>query len=114
MLVGLSILAYLLKRNLPIWELEVVQPQPPKIKKAPSAQKPTQKNKKSVPGDDLKKIKGIGPALEEQLKAMGIHTYQQIAALSPEEIEKLDAQMNGFSGRIERDQWIAQAKALTK
>lgn len=111
---GLGILAYLLKRNLEVWELEVIeaQPAPPKIKAAPPVKKP--KQKKSASGDDLKKIKGIGPALEKQLNAIGIHSFQQIAQLSAKDIEKIEEQMNGFSGRIERDQWIAQAKTLSK
>ncbi|WPP50388.1 helix-hairpin-helix domain-containing protein [Catalinimonas niigatensis] len=113
-LAGIGILAYLLKRNLEVWELEVIeaQPTPPKIKAAPPVKKP--KQKKSTSGDDLKKIKGIGPALEKQLNAIGIHSFQQIAQLSAKDIEKIEEQMNGFSGRIERDQWITQAKTLSK
>lgn len=114
MLAGLGILAYLLKRNLKVWELEVIEAQPDhaKTEARPATQKP--KPKKSTAGDDLKQIKGIGPALEQQLNALGIHTFQQIASLSPEDIEKIEEQMNGFSGRIERDHWIEQAKALSK
>jgi predicted flap endonuclease-1-like 5' DNA nuclease len=113
-LTGLGILVYLLKRNLKVWELEVVAPQPDhsEIKTPPPVQKP--KQKKSTSGDDLKQIKGIGPALEQQLNAIGISTFQQIANLSPADIEKIEEQMNGFSGRIERDHWIEQAKALSK
>lgn len=111
---GLGILAYLLMRNLKAWEMEVIEPYPnqPKIKPAPPVQKP--EKKKSTSGDDLKQIKGIGPAIEQQLNAIGIHTFKQIAELSPEDIEKIEEQMNGFSGRIERDHWIEQAKTLSK
>lgn len=58
--------------------------------------------------DDLKKISGVGPALEGKLNALGITRFSQIAAFTPEDIEKVDAVLN-FKGRIERDNWIQQA-----
>jgi NADH-quinone oxidoreductase subunit E len=53
--------------------------------------------------DDLKAISGIGPKLEQVLNGFGIWTYEQVAALSPSEIEWLDAEL-GFAGRIGRDE----------
>ena len=61
--------------------------------------------------DDLKKISGVGPVLEKKLNDMGIYHYSQIAAFSPEEIAKVDTELN-FKGRIERDDWLTQAKTL--
>ena len=62
--------------------------------------------------DDLKEISGLGPALESKLNAEGILTYRQLAQLSPEEIERIETQVIHLSGRMQRDNWIAQAKEL--
>lgn len=62
--------------------------------------------------DDLKKITGIGPGLEKKLKNEGIVSYQQIAELSPLDIQHLEATIIKFPGRILRDNWIGQAKTL--
>jgi len=62
--------------------------------------------------DDLKLIKGIGPRNESILNALGIHTFRQIAAWSPEEAEWMGHHM-AFPGRIERELWIDQAKVLS-
>jgi len=62
--------------------------------------------------DDLKLISGIGPVLEGKLNGAGITSYQQIAALSDDEIERLESDVINFSGRIQRDDWIGQAKTL--
>lgn len=62
--------------------------------------------------DDLKEISGIGPKLEQVLKKRGIRTFRQIAQLDAEAIAALDAEF-GLSGRIERDDWVGQAKALS-
>lgn len=61
--------------------------------------------------DDLKKISGVGPKLEEKLNAAGVFHYWQIAKFTAEEIAKIDDQLN-FKGRIERDEWVKQAKTL--
>jgi small subunit ribosomal protein S2 len=62
-------------------------------------------------GDDLKKITGIGPALEGKLHGLSITRFEQIANFTPGDVEKLDSELN-LKGRIERDDWIAQARAL--
>lgn len=61
--------------------------------------------------DDLKKISGVGPKLEEKLNGLGIYHYAQIAAFTPENIAFVDDKLN-FKGRIDRDDWLGQAKAL--
>lgn len=62
--------------------------------------------------DDLKLISGIGPVLEGKLNGAGITTYQQIAALTDDEIERLESEVTNLSGRVHRDDWIGQAKTL--
>jgi large subunit ribosomal protein L27 len=61
--------------------------------------------------DDLKKVSGIGPVFEKKLNAMGIYTYQQLTKLGPDDIKVLE-DLTGFTGRVERDDWIGQAKTL--
>ncbi len=74
----------------------------PKVEAAPEA---------PAGADDLKKISGVGPALEKKLHALGVTSFQQIAEFSPEKIAEVDEQLN-FKGRIEREDWIGQAKTL--
>ncbi|MBD8878465.1 50S ribosomal protein L21 [Roseibium polysiphoniae] len=61
--------------------------------------------------DDLKKISGVGPVLEKKLNALGITTYAQVAAFSADDIARVDDALS-FKGRIERDNWLEQAKEL--
>lgn len=60
---------------------------------------------------DLKAISGVGPKLEKVLNGLGIWTYGQIAAWTPEEIAWVDDYLS-FKGRIDRDDWTRQAAAL--
>jgi large subunit ribosomal protein L21 len=62
-------------------------------------------------GDDLTKINGIGPVIEKKLLGLGITTYRQIAEFDQKRIEEIDQQLN-FKGRIEREEWVEQAKKL--
>jgi NADH-quinone oxidoreductase subunit E len=62
--------------------------------------------------DDLKEIKGIGPALEKLLNDLGIFHYDQIAGWSAAEISWVDNNLQGFKGRVSRDGWTQQAKIL--
>ena len=63
--------------------------------------------------DDLKKISGVGPKLEEKLNGLGIFHYWQVAGFTKDDIAKVDDELN-FKGRIERDDWVGQAKTLMK
>ncbi|NGO50519.1 NADH-quinone oxidoreductase subunit E [Allomesorhizobium camelthorni] len=63
--------------------------------------------------DDLKLISGVGPKIEATLHSLGIYTFGQIAAWKKAEREWVDGYLN-FKGRIERDDWVRQAKALAK
>ncbi len=62
--------------------------------------------------DDLKRIKGIGPALEKMCNGLGIYHYDQIAGWSMAELAWIDSHLEGFTGRASRDNWIEQAKLL--
>ena len=62
--------------------------------------------------DDLTRIKGLGPKLAALLGELGVRSYTQIAAWQPADIERIDAQLGRFSGRITRDQWVEQAQLL--
>ncbi len=63
--------------------------------------------------DDLKMISGVGPKIEGILNGIGIYTFAQIAGWKKAEREWVDSYLK-FSGRIERDDWVKQAKALAK
>jgi small subunit ribosomal protein S2 len=60
--------------------------------------------------DDLTKLNGVGPQLEKKLNDAGIYHYWQLAAMKPEDVQKIDADLK-LHGRIDRDGWIAQARA---
>ena len=61
--------------------------------------------------DDLKRIKGIGKVNEDRLHKLGIFHFSQIAAWQQKEVDWVNGYLS-FSGRIEREDWIAQAKLL--
>lgn len=63
--------------------------------------------------DDLKQLKGVGPKLETTLNDMGFYHFDQVAGWRKAEIEWVDSRLK-FKGRIERDEWIKQAKVLAK
>jgi len=65
----------------------------------------------TVEADDLQRIKGIGPKLVVVLKDLGVLRFEQIAAWTPENVAWVNEHLR-FKGRIEREQWISQAKAL--
>jgi len=60
--------------------------------------------------DDLKKINGIGPALESKLNAAGITLYSQIAAWTEAEVTEIEEKVINRSGQVGREDWVAQAK----
>ena len=64
-------------------------------------------------GDDLKKLSGVGPALEKKLHEAGVTSFAQIAAWTEADVADMDEKLS-FKGRIEREGWIAQAQDLTK
>ncbi|MEO1746584.1 MAG: hypothetical protein AAFR13_08660 [Pseudomonadota bacterium] len=72
--------------------------------------KPKAVDKPASP-DDLKLIAGVGPKLEKVLNGLGIWTFAQISKWSANEVAWVDDYLQ-FKGRIDRDDWIAQADAL--
>jgi predicted flap endonuclease-1-like 5' DNA nuclease/predicted nucleic acid-binding Zn-ribbon protein len=62
--------------------------------------------------DNLKAIKGVGPAIEKTLHEMGIFRYQQIADMSEYDIDRIAKRLKGFRSRIYREDWIGQARDL--
>jgi len=66
---------------------------------------------RSGPPQDLKRIRGIGVLIERRLNAMQIATYEQIANWTAQDIERV-SRMLDFKGRIERENWVEQARIL--
>ena len=94
------------------------KPEPKAAEEAPKAEKKAEAKAeekkteaKAAASDDLKQISGVGPALEKKLHDLGITSLQQVADFTPEQIAEVDEKLN-FKGRIERDDWIGQAKTL--
>lgn len=67
----------------------------------------------SSSSDDLTRLKGVGPKLAERLGQLGIAKLAQIAAWDDADIERIDAQLGRFQGRIRRDGWVEQARLLS-
>ena len=62
--------------------------------------------------DDLKKVNGIGPKMEEVLNSIGIYSFLQVSKMTKNEYDLLDSITGSFPGRAERDDWSGQAKNL--
>lgn len=102
--------------------LAALEPATPEAPAAPRA-----RGKKSAPGvkpetlsaprdggaDDLARIKGVGPKSLEKLNALGVFHYDQIAAWDLDNARWIGAAI-GAPGRVERDKWIQQARALAR
>ncbi|KPA23048.1 NADH-quinone oxidoreductase chain 2 [Shimia sp. SK013] len=86
---------------------------PAKAKPASNKAAPKKAAAKTGKADDLKLLKGVGPALEKKLHANGVKTFAQIAAWGAEDITDMDDKLS-FKGRIERDNWVQQAKLLAE
>ena len=69
--------------------------------------------RKPAQPDDLKRISGVGPKIEHTLNSLGIWTFDQIASWKKAERDWVDNYLR-FKGRIERDEWVKQAKKLAK
>jgi small subunit ribosomal protein S2 len=63
--------------------------------------------------DDLKKLTGIGPQLEQKLNEAGIYHYWQVAAMADADVATLDQELK-LNGRAGRDGWVASARALVE
>jgi large subunit ribosomal protein L21 len=80
--------------------------------KAKTAEAAPKKTKATAEfNDDITLIGGVGPALEKKLNALGVTSLKQIAEWTPEDITRIDGEL-AFKGRIEREEWVQQAKDL--
>ena len=64
--------------------------------------------------NNLTLIKGIGLWIEERLNMLDIYTFDQISKLTPEDVETITEILEISPGRIERDNWVSQARGLAK
>ncbi|MFA7596866.1 MAG: hypothetical protein WCY92_10970 [Novosphingobium sp.] len=64
--------------------------------------------------DDLTRLKGVGPKLNTLLCSLGVNSFDQIANWTDADIDRIDAQLGSFQGRIRRDNWVEQARFLAK
>ena len=64
--------------------------------------------------DDLKLISGVGPFIEKKLNGIGIYSFSQISKFKKQDIEDVTELIKFFPGRIERDDWVGQAKKFMK
>ncbi len=90
-------------------------PEPEEALSAPTSSPPTAPAVQPAPSetpDDLTRIKGLGPKLVTELHALGVTSLAQIARWDEAEIDRIDAQLGRFQGRIRRDQWPEQARLL--
>ncbi|QBF31966.1 50S ribosomal protein L21 [Thalassococcus sp. S3] len=85
----------------------------PNAKAAPKKEAKAEAPAATDGADDLKKLSGVGPALEKKLHEAGVTTFAQVAAWTDEDVAAMDEKLS-FKGRIEREGWIEQAKELAK
>jgi large subunit ribosomal protein L21 len=86
----------------------------PKAESAPAPQvDEAPKADKAPAGDDLKKLSGVGPAMEKKMHEAGIKRFAQIAAWTPEQVAAMDSKL-GLKGKIASEGWVEQAKSLAK
>lgn len=78
----------------------------------PVATVPKAVRAKASPGSDLKRIDGIGPKVEQVLKARGVETIDAIAGWNEDDVARFDRELE-LDGRIARDGWVAQAAKLS-
>lgn len=82
-------------------------------KKAEAKKAPAKKAAAKTDGDDLTQLSGVGPVIVKKLNEAGITTFKQIAEWTAEDVAHFDEELS-FKGRIERENWIDQAKELMK
>ncbi len=93
---------------------EGAKPKKASAKAKPAADTATATPKKAKAAefnDDVKLISGVGPVLEKRLTEQGITSLKQIAEFTAADIERIDTELS-FKGRIEREEWVEQAKDL--
>jgi small subunit ribosomal protein S2 len=95
-------------------DAEVVEPQAAAVttrsRRQRGAPKPIFTAPEGEP-DDLKRITGVGPVLEQKLRDLGVTRFDQIANFTEEDVEKIDSALN-IKGRVAKDNWVGQARSL--
>ena len=66
------------------------------------------------PGDDLQRLKGVGPKFHTLLHSQDLFSFAQIAQLTDNEVARVDATMGAFRGRFARDRIVEQADYLAR
>lgn len=79
---------------------------------APASTAPA--NTAPAQADDFTRIKGVGPKLNTLLHSLGVTSFAQIAGWDEADIDRIDAQLGNFQGRVRRDKWVEQAAYLAK
>lgn len=67
---------------------------------------------RSAEFDDLKRIRGVGVLIEKRLNTLGVTSYDQIANWTNADIDRVSQTLD-FKGRIERENWVEQARILS-
>ena len=89
------------------------KPAPSAAKQVEPAPAPKPDAMATTGADDLTVIKGIGKVIEKKLHELGITSFSQIAAMTPDEAHKVNQAIE-FPGRVERENWIEQARQLAR
>jgi small subunit ribosomal protein S2 len=95
-------------------EAEALEPQAATVTTRPRRQRGATKPIFATPEgepDDLKRITGVGPVLEQKLRDLGVTRLDQIANFTEEDVEKIDRALN-IKGRVAKDDWVGQARLL--
>jgi len=95
---------------------EPAPPPPPPPSLAPVAAVQAEEGKPKIVAavgepDDLTRIKGVGPKLNELCLSLGVKRFDQISEWSAADVAEVDQYLK-IKGRIDRDDWVAQAKLL--
>lgn len=88
------------------------EPAPAPLAQTPAATPASSPSTTEPAQDDLGRIKGVGPKLKAMLAEQGITSFEQIAAWTEADIDRVDAELGKFQGRIRRDNWVEQARLL--
>jgi NADH-quinone oxidoreductase subunit E len=86
---------------------------PTEATSARAGKKPrTMKAPRKAGADDLKMIKGVGPKMGKLLNSLGFFHFDQVAKWTADEVLWVDQNLEGFKGRVSRDNWVQQAGVL--